>query len=246
MQKSLRNNPDVIRLFDTLEQNRLFVEKSQLQQVVEHIDSLSTTVNRLQEEISSLRREAGDSAAAPILAEAEAEVTQAKGVIGRMKERIADTAKRAVSACREGGKKALTSTLHAAHIPQMLSGLQQTLQDTERRLRGSVTKTELVSAELNSVRTHLRNAVKVMEGDAPQAGVSEKPIKLLETTRKCFERLANAFGQMSRTTGELKAKIPDLDRSAPVRQSVREKINGQHFRRDSCGMERQPVENMEL
>lgn len=247
MNQPLKENPDVIRLFDTMEQNRLYVERSQLQQVVNHIDELTSTVNRLQEEIATLRQQAENSATTPILAEAETDVTQANGVIERTKERIVDAAKRAVSACRDGGRNALISTLHAAHIPRLLSGLQQTLQDTERRLQGSVAKTDAVSAEWNMAKAHLRNAGRVMNGGTPQADVSAKPVKLLGAIRNMFQAQANAFGHMSRAAGQLKEKIPDLDKSGKnERQSVRQKMSGRHFRGKGQGKERRPVEAAEL
>lgn len=178
MNQSLKENPDVIRLFDTMEQSRLYVEKSQLQRVVDKIDELTFTVSQLQEEIATLRQQAEMNETAPLFDEAEASVTQAKGIIERTKERVVDTAKRAVTACRDGGRNALISTLHAAHISRLLSRLQQTLQDTERRLQGSVAKTDAVSAEWNMAKAHLRNAGRVMNGGTPQADVSAKPVKV--------------------------------------------------------------------
>lgn len=247
MNQPLKESPDVIRLFDTMDQTRLYVEKSQLQRVVDHIDELTFTVSQLQEEIATLRQQAEMNENAPLFDEAEASVTQAKGIIERTKERIVDTAKRAVIACRDGGRNALISTLHAAHIPRLLSGLQQTLQDTERRLQGSVAKTEAVSAEWNMAKAHLRNAGRVMNGGIPQADVSAKPVKLLGAIRNMFQAQANAFGHMSHATGQLKEKIPDLDKSGKTeRQSVRQKMSVKHFRGKDQGKERQPVEAAEL
>ena len=167
-------------------------------------------------------------------------------MIESLKERISDTAKHALSAYQKGGKRSLISTVYSAHIPQSLSELQQTLQDTEQHLRGSAMKAEVISSELNMMKTHLWSIAKVMQGGNRQTSISGISVALLNMSRSCFDRLADSLVHMSRTTKELKDRIPDLDRSAPVRQSVREKINGQHFRRDSYGMERQPVENLEL
>lgn len=247
MNQPLKENPDVIRLFDTMEQNRLYVERSQLQRVVDHIDELTSTVSQLQAEIATLRQQAEMNETAPLFDEAEASVTQAKGIIERTKKRVVDTAKRAVTACRDGGRNALISTLHAAHIPRLLSGLQQALQDTERRLQESAAKTDAVSAEWNMAKAHLRNAGRVMNGGTPQADMSAKPIKLLEIIRNMLQAQANVFGRMSRATGQLKEKIPDLDKSGTAqRQSVRQKMSGRHFRGKGQGKERRPVEAAEL
>jgi len=247
MNEPLKNTPEVIRLFETMDQTRLYVEKSQLQLVVEHLDELTSTVSQLKEEIAALRQQIENKESAPLLAEAEASVTQAKGVIERTRERIIDTAKKAVYACRNGGRNALLSTLHAAHIPHLLSGLHQTLYATEQRLRENVIKTEVTSAEWNMAKNHLHNIGKVMNGGTPQNDVSTKTAKLLGAIRDAYQTQANIFGRMSRATGQLMEKIPDLDKpGATERKSVRQKVKGRHFQVEKGSVERQPVQAAEL
>ncbi len=240
----LRNHPNVIRLFDTMEQSRAYAEKMQFQQVVAHLDELTAAIGRLQQEVAALRQQSENMA---VCATAEKDVAQVGTELESTKSRMADIAKKAVSACREGGRKALVSTLRAAHIPHMLSGLQKTFEGTGQRLREGAEKSKTASAEWDMAKIHFRNVGNALGGSALRAEADEKSTNLLDSVSEGLLWLANAFGQMGRTTGQLREKIPDLKEGAAAqRQSVRRKIKGRHFRADVQKKERQTAEAVEL
>ena len=56
---SLGDSPEVIKLFETMEQNRLYVEKARMEEIVAHIDELLATFDRMEKELADLRQQAG-------------------------------------------------------------------------------------------------------------------------------------------------------------------------------------------
>ena len=217
---SLGDSPEVIKLFETMEQNRLYVEKARMEEIVAHIDELLATFDRMEKELADLRQQAGGEGR-PILDEGAEAVQEAKTVVERVKDTIRDTAGRAAKFSRS----ALVSTLHAAHIPALLEKVQSVLHDTELRMRKSAHKAEAISEELHAANVHIANIERIMGGkDIPQNPPAERkgPLTVM---RAGFLGLASIFERLSGATAKLREKIPDLDKtSAKGRESVRGRI----------------------
>lgn len=218
---SLGDSPEVIKLFETMEQNRLYVEKARMEEIVAHIDELLAAFYQMEKELADLRQQAAGECA-PILDEGTEAVQEAKTVVERVKDTIRDTAGRAAKLSRS----ALVSTLHAAHIPGLLEKVQTVLHDTELRMRRSARKTEIVSGEIHAVNVHIGNVGRTVNGKASQQPAPMESKGVLRLIRVSFLGLANTFERLSGATAKLRAKIPNLDKSSQGRESVRDRIQG--------------------
>lgn len=58
--KPLGESPEVIHLFESMEQNRLYVEKSQMEEVVAHMDELLTSIKQIEKELADMRNLTGN------------------------------------------------------------------------------------------------------------------------------------------------------------------------------------------
>lgn len=211
---------EVIHLFETMETNRLYVEKARMEEIAAHIDELLAAFHQMEKELADLRQQAG-GAGTPILNEGAEAVQEAKTLVERVKDTIRDTAGKAAKLSRDG----LVSALHAAHIPGLLEKVQSVLHDTELRMRKSAHKAEAISEELHAANVHIANIERIMGGkDIPQNPPAERkgPLTVM---RAGFLGLASTFERLSGATAKLREKIPDLDKtSAKDRESVRGRI----------------------
>lgn len=233
---SLGDSPEVIKLFETMEQNRLYVEKARMEEIVAHIDELLATFKQMEKELADLRQQAGGECA-PIFDEGAEAVREAKTVVERVRDTVRDTAGRAAKLSRS----ALVSTLHATHIPGLLEKVQTVLHDTELRMRRSARKTEIVSGEIHAVNVHIGNVGRTVNGKASQQPAPMESKGVLRLIRVSFLGLANTFERLSGATARLRAKIPDLDKASQGRESVRDRIQGLK-RQSAPGRGRQPRE----
>lgn len=219
--QSLDESPEVINLFETMEQNRLYVEKARMEEIVAHIDELLAAFQQMEEELVDLRQQAGGECAS-ILDEGAGAVREAKTVVERVKDTIHDTAGRAA----EYSRSALVATLHAAHIPGLLEKVQSVLHDTELRMRKSAHKAEVISGEIHAANVHLGNVGRTVNGKAAEQPTPVESRGVLRLIRAGFLGLASTFERMSGATARLRAKIPDLAKTAQGRESVRTRIQG--------------------
>lgn len=235
--KPLGESPEVIHLFESMEQNRLYVEKSQMEEIVAHMDELLTSIKQIEKELADMRSLTGNVFTS-IVDEGSTAVAEAKSVVQRAKYKIRDISGRAAAL----GGNALVSALHAAHIPNLLEKVQSVLHDTELRMRKSAHKTEAISEELHAANVHIANIERIMGGkDIPQNPPTERkgPLTVM---RAGFLGLASTFERLSSATAKLREKIPDLDRaSAKDRESVRGRIQDLK-KRSSPGRARQTGE----
>ena len=91
---SLGESPEVIHLFESMEQNRLYVEKSQMEEIVAHMDELLTSIKQIEKELADMQALSGNMYT-PIVDESRAAVSEAKSVVQRVKDTIRDTAGKA-------------------------------------------------------------------------------------------------------------------------------------------------------
>lgn len=238
--KPLGESPEVIHLFESMEQNRLYVEKSQMEEIVAHMDELLTSIKQIEKELADMRSLTGN-AFTSIVDEGSTAVAEAKSVVQRAKYKIRDISGRAAAL----GGNALISALHAAHIPNLLEKVQSVLHDTELRMRKSAHKAEAISEELHAANVHIANIERIMGGkDIPQNLPAERkgPLTVM---RAGFLGLANTFERLSGATAKLREKIPDLDRaSAKDRESVRGRI--QDLKQQSAPGKARQTEEVEI
>lgn len=217
---SLGESPEVIHLFETLEQNRLYVEKARMEEIVAHIDELLASIKQMEKELENMRSLTGNIYI-PIVDESSAAVAEAKGLVQRVKYRIRDISGRAAK--RSGN--ALVSALHAAHIPGLLAKVQSVLHDTELHMRKSARRTEAIAEELHAANVHIANAERLIAGKdiVQNTPVANKgPLTVLEAG---FLGLASTFERLGGATARLREKIPDMDKSHPQgRESIRKKV----------------------
>ena len=57
---SLGESPEVIHLFESMEQNRLYVEKSQMEEIVAHMDELLTSIKQIEKELADMQALSGN------------------------------------------------------------------------------------------------------------------------------------------------------------------------------------------
>ena len=104
--KPLGESPEVIHLFESMEQNRLYVEKSQMEEIVAHMDELLTSIKQIEKELADMRSLTGN-AFTSIVDEGSTAVAEAKSVVQRAKYKIRDISGRAAAL----GGNALISAL---------------------------------------------------------------------------------------------------------------------------------------
>lgn len=234
---SLGESQEVIHLFETMETNRLYVEKARMEEIAAHIDELLAAFHQMEKELADLRQQAG-GAGTPILNEGAEAVQEAKTLVERVKDTIRDTAGKAAKLSRDG----LVSALHAAHIPGLLEKVQAVLHDTELRMRKSAHKAEIISDEIHAANVHLGNIGRTARGKPVQQHLPVESKGALAIVRAGFLGLASTFERLGGATARLRERIPDMDRAAPQgRGSVREKMQSMK-QRNIPGKEWQAME----
>lgn len=241
--KPAPDNPDLIRAAAPLKENddvkQLLSLLSKVEghrakefsQLIRYVDSMEKQFDRVTAELADVRGQLAVMQESPVkkaLAAAasgvEATVRDTGKELGKIKERIAALAARAVESVKHTGLSALNKTLSFIGVKDMLNdvrgGLNYSIDDT----KGMIAKVEAVGEELRSVGGHVKNAARAATGkerqDVDTTHEGRFQAGLLAPLRSVRDMMEN----MEKTAGAAVGQLEKLERAAEKKPSVLENL----------------------
>lgn len=227
---NLNVHPQILDLYEALEQSGLHKEKEEVQSLVGYIESmeynLSVMMSEIQEmhsEVNRLQNKGVRVKCAQIVTKAEDKIRQAKTMVLITKVKMIQSAENAVKSFKEKGKSALVQAVAAMRIPAVLSAMKNGLSYVTESMRQSAGRIDSIRAELHEVGGHMKNAGRALLGKpARQPQKLEADKGILAKLRDFFNSCGKAFSKMERGADNLLGKM-QRDK-APEKQSVKSEL----------------------
>lgn len=223
-QIKLAEQPNIMALLQTLEENRLNKERQEVEALVNCLDSMEKQYGKLLEEMHGIREELGKMGESQtklqlsdITGQAEQKVQEFGEQLKKMKENLAKSAKSAMEQCKEKGATMLKKVVSGMKIPQGISKLEHVLSKAQSSVEQQVIKVGAIRQELQSIGGHTRNVGKMLIGkeakeipaDTANIGKVEKlllrVVKRLEKMKQSAEKTRGKLEQF--VTGKQKSSV---------------------------------------
>lgn len=223
-QIKLAEQPNIMALLQTLEDNRLNKEKQEVEALVNCLDSMEEQYGKILGEMQGIREELGKMGESQtkiqlsdITGQAEQKVQEFREQLERMKANLVKSAKSAVEQCKEKGATMLKKMVSGMKIPQAISKLEHTLSKAQSSVEQQAIKAEAIRQELQSIGGHTKNVGKMLIGkeakaipaDTASVGKVEKlllrVVKRLEKMEQSAEKTRGKLEQF--VTGKQKPSV---------------------------------------
>lgn len=126
----LRNNPQIIRLLETLEENGMHKEKGVVSAIVSYIGDMEHTLSAMLAEMQEMRKEVNMIHNSSVKAKcenlihtADSKIRQGIETVSKAKNNLISSAENAVKVFKEKGKEAYKNAINAMKIPETLDKL---------------------------------------------------------------------------------------------------------------------------
>ena len=212
---SLNVHPQIIDLYEVLEQSGLHKQKEDVKSLVGYIEnmeySLSAMMSEIQEmhtEVNRLHDKGIRAQCTKIVTKVEDKVQQAKTIVSIVKVKTIQSAENAVKAFQEKGKSALIQAVQAIRIPSVLSSMKNGLSHAARFVRESAGRLDALREQIHEAGGHIQNAGRALSGKVPAEPKTLKADKgLLAKIRNGLESFSSRLSDMERSTDRLLGKI---------------------------------------
>lgn len=230
---NLNVHPQIIDLYEVLEQNGLHKQKEEVQSLVGYMESMDYNLSVMMNEIQKMHTEIGRlydkgirAQCAKIVSKAGDTVQQAKTMVSVTKVKIIQSAGDAVKAFREKGKSALVQAVQAMRIPSVLSSVKNGFSRAAQSVRQSTERLEGLREQIHEAGGYIKNAGRALFGKGPAESEKLKADKgLLAKVRDGLESFGTAFSKMERGADRLLGKIQPEKEPDGRRQSVRSELH---------------------
>lgn len=227
---NLNVHPQILDLYEALEQSGLHKEKEEVQSLVGYIESmeynLSVMMSEIQEmhsEVNRLQNKGVRVKCAQIVTKAEDKIRQAKTMVSITKVKMIQSAENAVKSFKEKGKSALVQAVAAMRIPAVLSAMKNGLSYATESMRQSTGRIDSIRAELHEVGGHMKNAGRALLGKpARQPQKLETDKGILAKLRDFLDSCGKTFSKMEQGADNLLGKMQHD--KAPEKQSVKSEL----------------------
>ena len=223
-QIKLAEQPNIMALLQTLEDNRLNKEKQEVEVLVNCLDSMEEQYGKILEEMQGIREELekmGESQIkiqlSDITGHAEQKVQEFGEQLKKMKENLVKSAKSVVEQCKGKGATILKKVVSGMKIPQAISKLENALSKAQSSVEQQAIKAGAIRQELQSIGGHTKNVGKMLIGketkeipvDTASVGKVEKlllrVVKRLEKMEQSAEKTRGKLEQF--VTGKQKSSV---------------------------------------
>lgn len=249
---SLNVHPQILDLYEVLEQNGLHKQKEDVQSLVGYMESMEYNLSVMMNEIQEMRTEIGRlhdrgirAQCVKIISKAEDKVQQAKTMVSVAKVKMIQFAGDAVKAFREKGKSALVQAVQAMRIPSVLSYMKNGLSHTAQSVRQSAGRLNELREQIHEAGGYIKNAGRALLGKGPAESEKLQADKgLLAKVRDSLESFSTALSKMEHGAERLIGKIQPEKEADGRRQSVRSelrRLKAEHSTQDRAPVAKEKV-----
>lgn len=211
-QLKLVEEPNIMALLQTLEENRLNKEKQEVEALVKCLDSMEKQYEKILGEMQEIRKELGKMGESQtkiqlsdITGHAEKTVQEFGEQLKRMKENLIKSAKSAVEQCKEKGAIILRRVVAGMKIPQAIKKMENTLSKAQNSVEQQVIKTGAIRQELQSIVGHTKNVGKMLIGkEAEDVPADTSSVGRIE---KLLLQAANRLEKMEQLAEKTRGKL---------------------------------------
>lgn len=208
-QLKLVEEPNIMALLQTLEENRLNKEKQEVEALVKCLDSMEEQYEKILGEMQEIRKELGNMGESQtkiqlsdITGHAEKAVQEFGEQLKRMKENLI---KSAVEQCKEKGAIILRRVVAGMKIPQAIKKMENTLSKAQNSVEQQVIKTGAIRQELQSIVGHTKNVGKMLIGkEAEDVPSDTSSVGRIE---KLLLQAANRLEKMEQLAEKTRGKL---------------------------------------
>lgn len=212
---SLNVHPQILDLYEALEQSGLSKQKEEVQSLVKYIESMEYNLSVMMAEIQEMHKDVSRlhdkgirAKCSQVIATSETKVQSVKSGISTLKRNLILSAGNAVKAFREKGSATLIKAVNAMRIPSVLSHLKSAFRQAAQTMQENAGKVNAIREELHVAGTHMKNAGRSLFGKSQkQAELLAADKGVLAKVRGLFESLNRSFAGMERSADSLLSKI---------------------------------------
>lgn len=224
---SLKNNPQIEALLDTLRQNGMLEEMSQVRSFVDYIDGMESTLSGMSAEMQSMKEEIDlihdDSLRGKcqnLVHKAEDRIKQMSASVDKTKNELIHSAKNAVKVFTEKGKDAFMSVMKTLRIPQFLDVFANNCKAYSELFKKDAQLAKDYYAEVRGIGQHVKNIGRL---SLEFLGVKTKESETMKSDNIIvdrYSRLCNRVGDRLNRFAQKAMDKADSIRAATVKTSV--------------------------
>lgn len=250
-QMDLREQSEIMELFQVLERNGLEKEHQEVKLLVDCLESMENQFNQVLEELKEVRgqlkhiQDKGIKATVVRFVEkAEVKIQEIGIQITAVKENLLCSAKNAVTEFKEKGVRALKKAMSAMKIPSALSVLKEGFHRCMESMNKNAAKMEVISGEIHEVREHTKNIGRVLFGRGTKEQKSHNPDKGVTAKIKlAFLRCGRGFYNMEMAAENVIQKLKQLENREIKKPSVKAELK--KIKNEKTAMEKMTVSPQE-
>ena len=211
----LKNNPQIIELLETLEENGMHKEKGEVSALVSYIGDMEHTLSAMLVEMQEMRKEVNmihnssvKAKCENLIQTADGKIRQGIATVAKAKNNLIASAKGALQAFREKGKEALRNTINAMKIPETLDKLGKVFHSFAVSMNESVQNVQNARAELGGAKRHILNAGRLFFGkEAKENELAKHDKGVLARLQNLFVKMSNGFSALEHKSLNLADKL---------------------------------------
>lgn len=226
---SLKEHPQITELLETLDQNGLTKEKTEVQSLVTYIGSMEETLTGMLGELQDMRKEINlihnstlRSKCQNLVQKTDDKIRQGFSAVKQMKENLIKSAGNAMLAFRERGKDTLARSIRAMKIPEAFDKLSSLFGRLSKGMAQDTMKLSAMQSEFQNAKGHLKNMALLLVGRAAKEAEHTKSDKgILSRLSRLFDKAQKGFSALEQKAMGTADKL----RVNRARASVKENLN---------------------
>lgn len=238
-QIKLAEQPNIMALLQTLEDNRLNKEKQEVEALVHCLDSMEEQYGKILGEMQGIREELGKMGESQtkiqfsdITGQAEKKVQEFGEQLRRMKENLVKSAKSAVEQCKEKGITVLRKVVSGMRIPQAIKKIENALFEAQDSVEQQAIKAGAIRQELQSIGGHTKNVGKMLIGkEAKELPADTASVGRVE---KLLLRVVKRLEKMEQSAEKTRGKLEQFV-AGKQKNSVKSELNQLKKQRTEIG-----------
>lgn len=231
-QINLREQPEIMELFQVLGGNGLEKERQEVESLVGCLEGMESQFHQVLEELKAVRGQLAQiqdkgikAAAVRIVEKAEGKMQEIGSQLAAVKENLLRCAKNAVTAFKERGVDALKKAVSAMRIPSALSMLKEGFHSGMESMNKNAAKMAVISGEIHEAGEHTKNIGRVLFGRGTKEPEPHNPDKGITAKIKlAFLSCGRAFSNMERAAENAVQKLEQLESRESRKPSVKAEL----------------------
>lgn len=231
-QINLREQPEIMELFQALEGRGLEKERQEVESLVGCLEGMESQFQQVLEELKAVRGQLAQiqdkgikAAAVRIVEKAEGKMQEIGSQIAAVKENLLRSAKNAVTAFKERGVDALKKAVSAMRIPSAFSMLKEGFHGGMESMNKNAVKMAVISGEIHDVGEHTKNIGRVLFGRGAKEPKPHNPDKGVAAKIKlAFLSCGRAFSHMEQAVENAMQRLEQLESRETKKPSVKAEL----------------------